>query len=59
MTQQTEVAQVIRLNQEMYNALEREVNPFPMVTQHTTDIQAGFQLGIQRVLAVLRSGFVV
>lgn len=59
MTQQTEAVQVIRLNQDMYHALEREVQPYPTVTQHTTEIQAGFQLGIQRVLAVLRSGFVV
>lgn len=47
-----------RLTQDVYKALEAGL-PVPFVNQHTSDLQAGFALGIQFVLKQLREGFVV
>lgn len=49
---------VHRLTQEVYKHLESQM-PVPFVNQQTTDVQAGFALGIQYVLKQLREGFVV
>lgn len=49
---------VHRLTQEVYKHLEGQM-PAPFVNQQTTDVQAGFALGIQYVLKQLREGFVV
>lgn len=47
-----------RLNQEVYEALERQVGRV-LVTRETTDLQAGYQLGVQAVLQLLRDGYVI
>jgi len=48
----------MRLNTTAYEALEKQLGlPVPSVT--TTDIQAGYMLGVQHVLVLLRKGFVV
>lgn len=49
--------EVVRLTADVYKSLEREL-PAPGVGATTTDIQAGEQIGIQRVLRLLREGFV-
>lgn len=44
---------------EQYSALEKQVpGATTMVTSATTELQAGYQLGVQAVLATLRNGFV-
>jgi len=52
------VTQVVRLTPEMMEALERQLPP-PIVQASTTDLQAGYSLGIQFVLTKLRDGFAV
>lgn len=47
-----------RLSLVAYEELERKVAQ-PHTTPDTTAIQAGFQLGVQSVLRLLRVGFVV
>jgi hypothetical protein len=47
-----------RLTKEVYEDLERKL-PAPSVQRDTTDLQAGFQLGIQHVLKMLREGYVI
>lgn len=47
-----------RLSPEAYRQLEQQVQA-PFVTDKTTDTQAGFQLGIQYILKLLRDGFVI
>lgn len=47
-----------RLSLEMYKVIEGKVqNPF--VGDKTTEIQAGFQLGIQHMLKILRDDFTI
>ncbi len=55
----TEVNTVIRLDLNQYLELERKVLSDVIVTEKTTDIHAGYQLGIQKVLRELRAGFVI
>jgi hypothetical protein len=50
--------QYARLTKEVYEDLEKKL-PAPSVQRDTTDLQAGFQLGIQHVLKLLREGYVV
>lgn len=45
-----------RLDEESMQKLEKRVRP-PSVDKETTEISAGFLLGIQNVLKVLRDGF--
>ncbi|APU00309.1 hypothetical protein HOR55_gp22 [Ralstonia phage RS-PII-1] len=52
------MVEVTRLTEEQYESLEKQLAP-PTVTQVTTDLQAGYQLGVQEVLRKLRSGYVV
>ena len=47
-----------RLPQHVYAALEARMAG-PVVSQVTTDLQAGYMLGVQAVLKELRNGFVV
>jgi hypothetical protein len=47
---------VVRLDQSMYRELEQKLTP-PVVTSQTTDLQAGYQLGVQSVLKMLREGY--
>jgi hypothetical protein len=42
----------------VYEALEKELQQ-AFVGKETTELQAGFQLGIQHVLYKLRAGYVV
>lgn len=49
---------VTRLEPEVYAALEGKVPP-PNVTTTTTELMAGYQLGVQTVLKLLRDGYVV
>lgn len=48
----------VRMAPHIYNQLERKL-PAPVVSQQTTDLQAGFQLGVQYVLKQLRDGYVI
>lgn len=52
------IAEYARLPQHVYDELERKVGTV-VVNQVTTDLQAGFMLGVQLVLRELRNGFVV
>lgn len=49
--------EVIVLNPVQYAALESKLLP-PSVNNVTTPIQAGFMLGVQAVLKLLREGYV-
>jgi len=49
---------MFRLSPDAYAELERKVHP-PFVQNETTVLQAGYQLGIQAVLKLLREGYVV
>lgn len=47
-----------RLRSDVYQDLERKCGAI-VVTRETTDVQAGFQLGVQHVLRLLREGYVI
>ena len=47
-----------RLTREVYEDLERKVGRV-LVTRETTELQAGYQLGVQAVMQMLREGYVV
>lgn len=51
-----ESMEVVRLTQEQLAELEKKLPP-PVVTNSTSDLMAGYQLGIQTVLKELRNGF--
>jgi len=48
----------VRLDPTQYLALERQMPP-PAVTNATTELMAGYQLGVQAVLKALREGYTV
>jgi len=48
----------VRLDAEELDALRRKL-PRPAVTADTTPLQAGYQLGVQQVLELLRDGWVI
>jgi len=48
----------IRLDPTQYRELERRLPP-PAVTNATTELMAGYQLGVQTVLKTLREGFTI
>ena len=52
------VTQVHRLSNEAYITLEKKLQPI-MPTNNTTGIEAGFVLGQQSVLKLLRDGYVI
>jgi hypothetical protein len=52
------VKEVAVLSAEQYAKLEKSLTP-PTVTTQTTDLLAGYQLGVQEVLKKLRAGYVV
>lgn len=52
-----EIQEVVVLSQEQYKRLEGQVIA-PTANSNTTDIQAGFMLGVQHVLKLLREGYV-
>jgi len=49
---------VVRLSADQLAALEKQLVP-PAVTNQSTPLMAGYQLGIQEVLKRLRSGFAI
>lgn len=53
----TDTKTTYRLSPETYNALAKQC-PSPGVGPATTELQAGFQLGVQYVLQKLREGYV-
>jgi len=59
MSDKPKVTELHRLSQESYDALEKQLPAVPFVTADTTSHQAGFLLGVQMVLAKLRTGYVV
>jgi len=50
---------IVRLSPEQYRVLERRILSDVIVSDKTTDIQAGYMLGIQKVLRELREGFTI
>lgn len=60
MKKETVVEHIRRLTQEDYTELEKAIPGYggPVVLQGTTELQAGYMLGVQAVLAKLRDGFV-
>lgn len=50
---------IFRLDPVSYEQLERKVLSDVVVSDKTTDIQAGYMLGIQKVLRELRVGFTI
>lgn len=50
--------ELVTLTQEQYLRLEKALPP-PLLDNNTTDLQAGFRLGVQAVLKMIREGFVV
>jgi len=50
---------IFRLSPEQYQQLERKVLADVVVSDKTTEIQAGYMLGIQKVLRELRVGFTI
>lgn len=52
------IEEVVVLTRAQYEKLENQL-PAPVPSSNTTDIQAGYQLGIQHVLKLLRQGFVM
>lgn len=48
----------VRLDPEELDALRRRL-PRPAVTADTTPLQAGYQLGVQQVLELLRDGWTI
>lgn len=51
--------QVFRLTPAAYQALEKQLLADVLVNDKTSDIQAGYMLGIQKVLKVVRDGFTI
>ena len=52
------VQTIRRLTVEDYQAVERAIpGAVTIVTSSTTELQAGYQLGVQAALKVLRDGF--
>jgi len=49
---------LVRLDPDVYRELERSLTP-PVVTDATSELMAGFKLGVQTVLQKLREGYVV
>lgn len=52
-----EIQEVVVLNEAQYKALEGKVIG-PCVNNNTTELQAGYMLGVQAVLKLLREGYV-
>lgn len=58
MPQEPQVTEVVILNKDIYKKLEEQL-PAPAPSGTTTDIQAGYLLGVQYVLKKLREGFMI
>lgn len=57
-TKPREVKQLVRLTDEQFQALKRQL-PANVCTAQTTPTQAAWQLGVAHVLELLRDGYVV
>lgn len=55
---QAEVRYITRLNPAIYDQLVSRL-PAPLVNERTTELQAGYQLGVQAVLAILRQDLTI
>jgi hypothetical protein len=55
----TEVRVVVRLEQSMLDKLSKTVAAHTIVNQQTTELMAGYQLGMQKVLNALQEGFTI
>lgn len=53
-----ETKTLVRLDAVQYRELERRLPP-PAVTNSTSDLMAGYQLGVQAVLKLIREGFTI
>lgn len=53
------IDRVMVLTQQQYKVLEQKALSGMAVREDTTPIQAGMQLGVEHVLRILRTGFVV
>ena len=49
---------VVRLRPDMYNDLERKCKTL-VINEATTPLQAGFALGVESVLRMLRNGYTI
>jgi len=49
---------IVRLDPTQYRQMEKALPP-PSVTNATTELMAGYQLGVQAVLKTLREGFTI
>jgi hypothetical protein len=60
-TTPVEPMMVVRLSSQMYRALEKKVNGSTILDRAATDsgVDAGYKLGIQHVLRVIREELVV
>lgn len=47
-----------RLDPRVYTDLEKKIGSPPLVGPSTTELEAGYKLGVQYVLKILRDGFV-
>ena len=56
--QKREVKELVRLTEEQYQALKKQLPP-NVVTSNTTPTQAAWQLGVAHVLELLKDGYVV
>ncbi len=56
--QKREVKELVRLTEEQYLALKKQLPP-NVVTSNTTPTQAAWQLGVAHVLELLKDGYVV
>ena len=54
-----QIVEQYRLQKETYQQLENKLLSDVLVNDKTTDLQAGYMLGIQKVLKVLRDGFTI
>lgn len=54
----SKIERKVRLDPEELDALRRKL-PRPAVTADTSPLQAGYQLGVQQVLELLRDGWVI
>lgn len=56
--QKREVKELVRLTEEQYQSLKKQLPP-NVVTSNTTPTQAAWQLGVAHVLELLKDGYVV
>ncbi len=56
---QEQIIIITRLEFSEYEKLEKLLNANTLVSNTTSDIEAGFKLGVQHVLKQLRTGYVV